>query len=83
MAVLARQIRNSISTLLLVDCELAKHALVFIKDNLNMEKTNLKFLTLELPWWLNGKESVKNPPANTGDTGSIPVRGRPHMLQSN
>ena len=56
MAVLARQIRNSISTLLLVDHELAKDALMFIKDNLNMEKTNLKFLTLELPWWLNGKE---------------------------
>ena len=58
MAVLARQICTSISTLLLVDCEFAKHVLVFIKDNLNMEKTNFKFLTLELPWWLNSKEST-------------------------
>ena len=26
---------------------------------------------------------VKNPPANAGDTGSIPGPGRPHMPQSN
>ena len=26
---------------------------------------------------------VKNPPANAGDTGSIPGPGRCHMLQSN
>ena len=26
---------------------------------------------------------VKNPPANAGDTGSIPGLGRPHMPQSN
>ena len=25
----------------------------------------------------------KNPPANAGDTGSIPGPGRPHMLQGN
>ena len=42
MAVLARQICNSISTLLLVDHELAKDALMFIKDNLNMEKNKFK-----------------------------------------
>ena len=26
---------------------------------------------------------VKNPPANAGDTGSVPDQGRFHMLQSN
>ena len=26
---------------------------------------------------------VENPPANAGDTGSIPGLGRPHMPQSN
>ena len=26
---------------------------------------------------------VKNPPANAGDTGSIPAPGRSHMPQSN
>ena len=26
---------------------------------------------------------VKNPPANAGDTGSIPGPGRSHMLRSN
>ena len=26
---------------------------------------------------------VKNPPANTGETGSIPILGRSHMRQSN
>ena len=30
-----------------------------------------------------GGAVVKNPPANAGDTGSIPGPGRPHMLQSN
>ena len=29
-----------------------------------------------------GGSVVKNPPANTGATGSIPGPGRPHMLQS-
>ena len=30
-----------------------------------------------------GGAVVKNPPANAGDTGSIPGLGRSHMLQSN
>ena len=30
-----------------------------------------------------GGAVVKNPPANAGDTGSIPGPGRSHMLQSN
>ena len=29
-----------------------------------------------------GGAVVKNPPANAGDTGSIPVLGRSHMLRS-
>ena len=30
-----------------------------------------------------GGAVVKNPPANAGDTSSIPGPGRSHMLQSN
>ena len=30
-----------------------------------------------------GGPVVKNPPCNAGDTGSIPVPGRSHMLQGN
>ena len=30
-----------------------------------------------------GGSVVKNPPANAGDTGSIPGPGRSHMLQDN
>ena len=30
-----------------------------------------------------GGAVVKNPPANAGDTGSIPGRGRSHMLWGN
>ena len=30
-----------------------------------------------------GGAVVKDPPANAGDTGSIPGLGRSHMLQSN
>ena len=30
-----------------------------------------------------GGAVVKSPPANAGDTGSIPGSGRSHMLQSN
>ena len=30
-----------------------------------------------------GGSMVKNPPANAGDTGSIPDSGRSHMLHSN
>ena len=31
----------------------------------------------------SGGTVVESPPANTGDTGSIPGPGRSHMLQSN
>ena len=34
-------------------------------------------------WEFPGGTVVKNPPANAGDTGSIPGHGRSHMLQSN
>ena len=39
----------------------------------------LKMLPLAFP----GGPAVKNLPADAGDTGPIPVVGRPHMLQSN
>ena len=32
---------------------------------------------------LPGGSLVKNPPANAGDTGSIPDLGRSHMMRSN
>ena len=35
-----------------------------------------------LPYFPGGSV-VKNPPANAGDTDSIPGLGRSHMLQSN
>ena len=34
-------------------------------------------------WDFPGGPMVKNPPANAGDTGSVPDQGRFHMLQSN
>ena len=34
-------------------------------------------------WDFPGGTAVKNPPANAGDTGSIPSLGRSHMPQSN
>ena len=36
-----------------------------------------------LSWDFPGGAVVKNLPANAGDTGSIPGRGRSHMLRSN
>ena len=36
-----------------------------------------------ISWDFPGGTVVKNPPANIGDTGSIPGPGRSHMLQSN
>ena len=38
---------------------------------------NLKLLLLDFP----GGAVVKNPPANAGDMGSSPGRGRSHMLR--
>ena len=34
-------------------------------------------------WDFPGDAVVKNPPANAGDTGSIPGPGRSHMPRSN
>ena len=34
-------------------------------------------------WDFPGGAVIKNPPANAGDTGSIPGPGRSHMPQSN
>ena len=34
-------------------------------------------------WGFPGGSVVKNPPANAGDSGSIPDPGRSHALQSN
>ena len=42
----------------------------------------LKKLKIELPG-ASLVAVVKNPPANAGDTGSIPGPGRSHMLRSN
>ena len=38
---------------------------------------------LKLPRDFPGGAVVQNPPANAGDTGSIPGPGRSHMPQSN
>ena len=38
---------------------------------------------LKSGWDFPGGTVVKNPPANAGDTGSIPGPGRSHMPQSN
>ena len=37
----------------------------------------------KLPSGFPGGAVVKSPPADAGDTGSIPVPGRSHMLRSN
>ena len=42
-------------------------------------KEMLRTIHLDFP----GGAVVKNPPANTGDTGSIPGPGRYHVPQSN
>ena len=36
-----------------------------------------------MPWDFPGGAVVENPPANAGDTGSIPGPGRSHMPRSN
>ena len=49
----------------------------------------IKTTTIYTSWYKIGVEGfpggavVKNPPANAGDTGSIPGPGRSHMRQSN
>ena len=44
-----------------------------------LKETMSKELKRDFP----GGTVVKNPPANAGDTGSIPGLGRSHMLRSN
>ena len=45
--------------------------------------TNKQVSTIQTREGLPGGAVVKNPPANAGDTGSIPGLGRSHMPQSN
>ena len=52
----------------------------FIKiKNFCASKNTIKRVKRDFP----GGAVVKNPPANAGDTGSIPGPGRSHMLRSN
>ena len=48
---------------------------------INNKKTNNLIKMGKLDF--SGVRVVKNPPANAGDTGSIPGPGRSHMLRSN
>ena len=47
--------------------------------NLNSSQSDVKTRSLGF----RGGAVVKNPPANAGDTGSIPHPGRSHMLRNN
>ena len=39
---------------------------------------------MQLPWWLSDKKKKKkNPPADAGDTGSVPDPGKSHMRRGN
>ena len=52
-----------------------------IKNNAEKPKCES---TIENEWQhFPGGTAVKNPPANAGDTGSIPGPGRSHMPRSN
>ena len=48
---------------------------IFLKEQMHQIKTS--------DWGFPGGAVVKNPPANTGNIGSVPGPGRSHMLQSN
>ena len=50
---------------------------------LNIVRLGLDTLLLEVPWDFPGGAVVKNPPASTGDMGSIPGQGKSRMPQSN
>ena len=47
-----------------------------------IDDTKIWFLEI-IDLGFRGSAVVENPPANAGDTGSIPGPGRSHMLQSN
>ena len=51
--------------------------------NSDSEKRKIKLLKKLLSLVFPGGAVVKSPPANAGDTGSIPGLGRSNMLQSN
>ena len=46
----------------------------------NKKLINLKKIGM---WGFPGGAVVENPPANAGDTGSVPSPGRSHMPRSN
>ena len=48
-----------------------------------LQQFNNKQPNLKMGRDFPGGTVVKNPPANAGDTGSIPGLGRSHMTQSN
>ena len=53
--------------------------------NINILLGTRRIKKLIIKTWKDfpGGTVVKNPPANAGDTGSIPGPGRSHMLRSN
>ena len=55
-----------------------KNLIEFFKCLPNDEYAQVKSNAWDFP----GGPVVKNPPANAGDTGSIPGLGRSHMLRS-
>ena len=56
--------------------------MIHLVSNINNLKARIRFLLKYLGNFPGGAV-VKNPPANAGDTGSIPGPGRSHMPQSN
>ena len=48
-----------------------------VSTNVNTAHSHIKNIVRKLDWL--GDALVKNPPANTEDTGSIPGPGRSHM----
>ena len=60
------------------------HLQSLLSDSPLLYKTCLRFFSLSKTIKrFPGGTVVKNPPASTGDTDSIPDSGRPHMLWSN
>ena len=50
---------------------------------MELANKSVKIATVNYTEGFSGGSVVKNPPANAGDTGSIPDLGRSHMPQSN